>query len=65
MTVENLVLTVDEVAKLLRISRASAYEGVKTGAIPSVRVNRRILIPAAQIARMLEGNGSNSTPGAN
>ncbi len=28
------VATVEEAAKMLRISRASAYEGVRTGAIP-------------------------------
>ena len=36
--------TVDEAAKVLKVSRNSAYEGVKTGDIPSMRVGKRILI---------------------
>ena len=42
---ESLVLTVEEAAKLLRVSRGSAYEAVRTGELPSVRIGRRILIP--------------------
>ena len=36
--------TVDEAAKVLKVSRNSAYEGVKTGDIPSMRVGKRILV---------------------
>ena len=42
---EPLVLTVEETAELLRISRGSAYEAVRTGVIPSISIGRRILIP--------------------
>ena len=49
------VLTVDETARALRISRTSAYEAVRTGDIPSVRIGRRILIPRDVLARMLDG----------
>jgi excisionase family DNA binding protein len=51
--VEQPVMTVDEVAELLSISRASAYEGVKTGEIPSIRIGRRIVVPTAAVRRML------------
>ena len=40
-----LVLTVEETAELLRISRGSAYEAVRAGDIPSIRIGRRILVP--------------------
>ena len=36
--------TVDEAAKVLKVSRNSAYEGVKEGQIPSIRVGKRILV---------------------
>ena len=42
---EPMTYTVEEVAALMRIARNSAYEGVRSGAIPSIRVGRRYLIP--------------------
>lgn len=36
--------TVEEAAEVLQISRNSAYEAVKKGQIPSIRVGRRILV---------------------
>ncbi len=50
---ETLTLTVDEVAKKLRISRNSAYEAVRKGKIPSIRFGRRIVIPKALFEKML------------
>ena len=47
------VLTVDETARALRISRTSAYEAVRTGEIPSVRIGRRILVPSEVLECML------------
>ena len=46
-------LSVEDAAELLRISRASAYQGVKAGEIPSIRVGRRILVPTAALLTML------------
>ena len=57
---DRVVLTVNEVAKLLGLSRASAYQGVARGEIPSIRVGRRILVPRQALERMLEGD---SKPG--
>lgn len=51
------VLTVDEVSVILRLSRQSTYEGVRTGAIPSLKIGRRILVPRARLMAML-GAGS-------
>lgn len=50
---ERLTLTVDEAAALLRISRCSAYEAVRRGEIPSVRMGRRVLIPTARLLALL------------
>ncbi len=47
-------LTVDETASALGISRNAAYEGVRRGEIPSIRVGRRLLVPRAALERMLE-----------
>jgi excisionase family DNA binding protein len=48
-----LVLTVEETAKVMRLSRGSTYEAVRTGAIPSVRIGRRVLIPRAALLALL------------
>ena len=47
-------LTVDETASALGISRNAAYEGVRRGEIPSIRVGRRLLVPRPALERMLE-----------
>ncbi len=49
------VLTVSEVAQIMRVSRALAYEGVRTGLIPSIRIGRRILIPSSGLRALLDG----------
>jgi excisionase family DNA binding protein len=52
-----LVLTVEEAAAALGISRASAYEAVRVGEIPSLRIGKRILVPKSALERMLEHAG--------
>jgi excisionase family DNA binding protein len=46
-------MQVDELPKVLGISRASVYEAVKNGDIPSIHIGRRIVIPTAAVRRML------------
>ena len=46
-------MTVDEAASIMKISRASAYEAVRSGEIPSIRIGRRIVVPTAALRRML------------
>ena len=48
------VYTVTQVAKLLGLSRASAYARVQDGSIPSVRIGSRILIPRKAFERLLD-----------
>jgi len=45
---------VDEVARLLGLSRNAAYEAVTRGEIPSLRFGRRIVIPRLAFERLLE-----------
>jgi len=48
-----VVLTVPEAASLLRLSRATAYQGVREGSIPAIRIGRRLLVPRARLMAML------------
>jgi excisionase family DNA binding protein len=48
-----LALSVREAAKLLGLGRASAYEAVRAGQIPSLRFGKRIVVPRAALDRML------------
>ena len=50
---EKFTLTVDEAGKLLGIGRNAAYEAVRTGAIPSIRIGKRLLVPRMAIDNMM------------
>jgi excisionase family DNA binding protein len=54
---KRLTLTVDEAAEILGLSRAFAYEAVRRGEIPSIRIGRRILVPRAALERLLDVPG--------
>jgi excisionase family DNA binding protein len=58
MNNERLTLTVEETAKLLGIGRQLAYDRVKTGEIPSIKIGRRILVPRRALERLLEAPGA-------
>jgi excisionase family DNA binding protein len=53
-----LTYSVDEVAKLLGLSRGCAYEGIRTGQIPCIKVGRRILVPRRALESLLSGSTS-------
>lgn len=48
-----LTMTVEQAAKVLGIGRTTAYELVRTGDIPSVRLGRRIVVPIRLLASLL------------
>jgi len=54
MDIKNLpaFLTVEEVAEILRLKRSTAYEYVRQGAIPSIRLGHFIRVPKARILEM-------------
>jgi excisionase family DNA binding protein len=56
------VMTVEETATLLRISRGLAFAAVRSGEIPSVRVGRRILVPKARLLAWLENRPDTERP---
>lgn len=47
------VLHVEEVARMLDISRTSAYEAITRGQLPSIRLGRRLRVPRAALERLL------------
>lgn len=53
---ERRVVTVNEAAVMLRISRGAAYEAARRKEIPTIRIGRRLLVPLAALERMLAGN---------
>ena len=55
MVDDRLTLSVEECAKRLGIGRNSAYEAVARGEIPVIRVGKRLLVPKAQLDKLLTG----------
>lgn len=50
---ERKTVTVIEAAKILGIGRSAAYEGARTGQIPTIQIGKRILVPITALERML------------
>lgn len=58
MTVtEQQTLTVNEVAKILGLSRAGTYRAIESGEIPSIKIGNRILVATQAIEDMLARAG--------
>jgi len=53
---ESPVLTVEEAAVILRISRGSAYVAARNGDLPTIKIGKRLLVPRARLEAMLAGN---------
>lgn len=49
-------ITVEQAAAALGIGRNQAYEAVRSGELPSIRIGRRILIPRAAFERLVNGD---------
>jgi excisionase family DNA binding protein len=47
--------TIEEVAKILRISTWGAYQAAEKGEIPNVRIGRRRIVSRAWLERFLGG----------
>ena len=56
-----LTYTVDEVAALLGVARGVAYDNVRNGLIPAVRVGRRWLVPRSRFHAWLDATNSAAT----
>jgi excisionase family DNA binding protein len=55
ITTDRVTLTVEEAAHLLGISRTLAFQAVRSGDIPAIRVRRRILVPVVLLNQLLLG----------
>jgi excisionase family DNA binding protein len=51
-----LVFDVRDVAERLHISRSFAYELIASGRLPSIRLGRRVLVPAAKLDEFVLGD---------
>lgn len=56
--VERVCLSVEEAGRALGIGRNSAYEAVRSGQIPSLKIGGRYVIPRKALDRLLDGVGS-------
>jgi excisionase family DNA binding protein len=61
MVTEKLTHTVEEAASLLGVSRNSAYALARTGALPAIRLGKRLLVPQAALDRVLTGAVQHAT----
>ncbi|MGK5557676.1 helix-turn-helix domain-containing protein [Actinomadura kijaniata] len=50
----DLVLTVDEAAERLRVSRWTIYNLIRSNQLRTVKIGRRRLVPAAALAECLD-----------
>ncbi len=53
---ERLTYTIPEAARLLGLSKSTAYRAVESGDLPVIRVRGRLLVPRARLMEMLENN---------
>jgi hypothetical protein len=63
---DKATITVAELAEVMHISRAGAYEAIRRGDCPSIHLGeRRVVVPVPAIAAMLlgaqDGNGKQQT----
>ena len=49
--------TVRELQEILGLSRNSVYEAIRRKDIPSLKIGRRIIVPALAIQQLLENAG--------
>ncbi len=61
---DRLTWTVAEAARLLGISRASAYDAVHRGELPVTTIGRRMLVPRVALLRLLNQQAPPESPSA-
>jgi excisionase family DNA binding protein len=58
---DRITLTVEEAGVRLGISRTLAFELVRRGDIPSIRLGRRVLVPIRALELMVESVASETS----
>jgi excisionase family DNA binding protein len=56
-------MSVEQTAALLGIGRQLAYQAVRDGDIPSIRIGKLIRVPRAQLELLLNGEAPAAPPG--
>ena len=51
-------VSVEEAAKILRISRNSAYNAVHTGEMPGLWMGKRFLVSVPRLKRLVDGEAA-------
>ncbi|HZA78798.1 MAG: helix-turn-helix domain-containing protein [Thermoleophilaceae bacterium] len=62
MDPRRLTMTVEEAGVALGISRSHAYELVRHGELPSLRLGRRVVVPIAALEALVEVASANVDP---
>ena len=57
-----LLITVDEAAKMLNLSRSKTYELTKTRQIPCVRIDRSVRVPLRALIDWIQAKTQESNP---
>lgn len=58
MRPQRLTMSVEEASEALGISRSLAYELVRRGEIPSLRLGRRIVVPVRALEELVRQAGA-------
>ena len=57
-SIEKLTISILDCAKLLGIGRSAAYEAVRRGETPSLKIGRRRLVPRVALEKLLAEAGA-------
>lgn len=53
---QRVTITVPEAAKVLGLGRKQAYAAAARGAIPTLRIGRRLLVPVRPLLDLVDGS---------
>ena len=53
MSNERLTFSVAEAASMLGVSRSAAYDYIRAGELPAIRMGRRLLVPVVALQRLV------------
>jgi excisionase family DNA binding protein len=62
VSLSDQVLTVPQAAKLLGVGVRTYYQAASRGEVPAIRIGRRLVVPGAQLTRLLEGEALDRAP---
>jgi excisionase family DNA binding protein len=54
LTDDTLCVSVEEAARMLGIGRSLCWQEVRRGTIPSYRIGARVLVPLAELRRLVQ-----------